>query len=310
MRISVLGVGAIGTVLATCFAQSADHEVHLHVRGERGARLMLEGLRLSGVQTADVPANRFLFSCEELDMDDHFTHGSDIVILTCKAHAVGDLLATADRFRKPDGVVMALCNGLGHHETLARAFGPPHVLAATTTHGAFSQADGSVMWAGEGQFNLAASPLGPEHHRVLPFLALLEEVGLSPVWCDDAAAMVWAKVLLNLAINPIAALAGLQNGELLQPDRLASCMMVYREVAMLAALERISIPDETVFEQQLRQVLLATAENTCSMLQDIKAGRVTEIESLNQAVVDLAEHHGLAVPVNQMLATLIRACHP
>ena len=82
--------------------------------------------------------------------------------------------------------------------------------------------------------------------------------------------MVWEKVLLNVSINPIAALAGLRNGELLEPGLFSSCMTVYREAAKVAQLERIEIPNEVEFEQRLRDVLEATANNECSMLQDIK----------------------------------------
>ena len=309
MRVSILGVGALGTVLAACLATS-EHEIHLHVRGERGARAMLEGLRVSGVKTAAFPSDRFLFSCDELDLDPELLHGSDVVVFACKAQAVHDLLDFARRLLKPGGIALAVSNGLGHHEALARALGPENVLAATTTHGAYREPDGGVVWAGEGRFNLAASSLGPASQRRQAVLTMLDQAGLVPVWHEDALAMVWEKVLLNLAINPIAALAGLENGELLESDRFSSCMMVYREAAAVAGLERIAIPDEPAFEHQLRQVLHATADNTCSMLQDLKAGRVTEIESLNQAVVNLAEHHGLSVPINQLLVTLIRACHP
>ncbi len=87
-------------------------------------------------------------------------------------------------------------------------------------------------------------------------------------------------------------------------------MMVYREAAQVAAMERISLPDEPTFEGRLRHVLEQTADNTCSMLQDLKKGRKTEISALNQAVVALAEGHGLSVPINQTLASLIQACHP
>ena len=117
-------------------------------------------------------------------------------------------------------------------------------------------------------------------------------------------------MLLNLAINPIAALAGLKNGEMLQPALFNACMMVYREAAQVAAMERVALPNEEEFETHLREVLESTKDNTCSMLQDIKAGRATEIESLNQALVVLAEEHGIAVPINQTLVALVRACHP
>ena len=137
----------------------------------------------------------------------------------------------------------------------------------------------------------------------------LRQAGLNPEVHDDASALVWKKVLLNLAINPIAALAGIKNGELLGGSLFDTCMMVYREAAQVATMERFD-SDEAEFEAQLRRVLTLTKDNTCSMLQDIKAGRTTEIGALNQALVQRAEAFGLSVPVNQMLASLVQVCHP
>ena len=82
------------------------------------------------------------------------------------------------------------------------------------------------------------------------------------------------------------------------------------EAAQVAAMERVSVPEESEFEARLRRVLTLTRDNTCSMLQDIKAGRKTEIGALNQALVQRAEAFGLSVPVNQMLASLVLVCHP
>jgi 2-dehydropantoate 2-reductase len=86
--------------------------------------------------------------------------------------------------------------------------------------------------------------------------------------------------------------------------------MVYREAAQVASMERVSIPNEMEFETRLRQVLETTSDNTCSMLQDINAGRRTEIDALNQAVANLGEEHGLRMPLNHLLAVLVQACHP
>ena len=308
MRLTILGVGSLGSVFASCFA-STSHSVHLHVRGERGAQTILEGVKVSGHGVESISAERFLFTCEELDIPSAFHGSSDIVLLACKSYDVPVLAELASLLLKSDGIALAVSNGLGHAETLARALGPNRVVTATTTHGAFSGSDG-VVWAGKGVLNLARTPLGPPDEVFSALVKVLDEAGLSPKIESDPASMVWEKVLLNVSINPIAALAGLQNGELLAPDLFSSCMVVYREAANVAQLERVAIPAEPEFEQRLREVLEATASNECSMLQDIKEGRKTEIDSLNQAVVNKGEEHGLSLPVNQLLATLIRSCRP
>ena len=309
MRISVLGVGSIGTLIASSFANTS-HEIHLHLRGERGAMVMLQGLEITGASKSKFAADRFLLSTEELELPDSFEHASDLVILTCKAHEVGHLANMASHLVKSDGIVLALSNGLGHVETLSRIVGPSRTVAATTTHGAYRTPKGSVTWAGVGCVNLASIPLGPTPDTMLLLSQLFESAGLKPVVYPDAMQMIWEKVLLNITINPLAALGGLKNGELLDSNVFNGCMLIYREAKLVAEMERVQLLDEIEFEHLLRSVLEATANNSCSMLEDIKAGRMTEISSLNREIANRAEQFGLSVPLNQVLASLIEACHP
>lgn len=309
MRISILGVGSIGALMAASLAQTS-HEIHLHVRGERGASLMLQGLEVRGYLNAIIPANRFHFTAEELELPELFEFGSDLVILACKAHEVAHLATLASRLVTEGGLVLALSNGLGHVETLSRCIGPKRTVAATTTHGAYRDESGAVTWVGKGVVSLANIPLGPASEAMGELVRLFELSGLDPVLCPDAMQMIWEKVLLNITINPLAALAGLKNGELLESNVLDGCLMLYREAKQVAEMERVNLLDEAEFEQLLRTVLQATAGNSCSMLEDIKAGRVTEISSLNREIANRAEQHGLSVPLNEVLSSLIEACHP
>lgn len=309
MRISILGIGSIGTLLGASLAQT-NHEIHLHGRGERGARVILEGLEVDGFGLESHAAERFLHSVEELPLPEELVAGSDVVIIASKAYDVVSLAPLAATLLKETGVAFALSNGLGHFQTLAQYVGQHRTLAATTTHGAYKEIEGLVRWAGQGELHLASTPFGPTPASVESLVQLLESVSLSPILMPDADEMIWGKVLLNLSINPLAALAGVKNGALLSAGLFDACMAIYREAAKVARLERISVVDEAGFEHLLRQVLESTRENSCSMLQDIKRGRATEIESLNQAIVRIAEGHGLEVPVNQLMTSLILACHP
>ena len=110
MRVSVLGVGSIGSIIASSLATTTA-EVHLHVRGERGAQQMLEGLGIEGHRTLNFEPHRFLYSCEELPHEPELNQGSDLVILACKSYDVPHLAQQATAFLKPNGVAFALSNG-------------------------------------------------------------------------------------------------------------------------------------------------------------------------------------------------------
>ena len=183
-------------------------------------------------------------------------------------------------------------------------------MAGTTTYAAWRPTPGRVQFAGKGNIILGKIQGGPSAMDVKPLLDLFEQANLAAEWTENGPAAVWMKVLLNIAINPIAAICGVANGALLEPGLFASSLETMLEGARIARQERIHLPNDLELETQLESVLKATAENHCSMLQDVRAGRKTEIEYLNQAVVQHGERIGVRAPMNQMLSAMIAALTP
>jgi 2-dehydropantoate 2-reductase len=117
---------------------------------------------------------------------------------------------------------------------------------------------------------------------------------------------IWAKLVANVAINPISALTGLRNGELLHdPDIVTIVEQVVSET--VAVMQAAGVP--TTVEDHLRhakQVMEGTHDNVSSMLQDIRRGRRTEIDAINGSVVRLGDELGVPVPTNRWLAAFVR----
>ena len=120
-------------------------------------------------------------------------------------------------------------------------------------------------------------------------------------------ALLWGKLLVNIGINPLAAILNINNGRILELEHIRRIMrQAVQEGVAVAAAKGISFdPDEQV--ARVESVCRATQDNLCSMLQDIRAGRKTEIDYMNGAVVREALALSVAVPVNSMLTDLVRA---
>ena len=308
-RVSIFGVGAIGGVLAASLSSEDETAIHLHVRGAWGSHLMLNGIRIEGETSISVPPERFDFTFQEQSYPDAMESASDVAIICSKATDIEALLPLVQRTLKPEGVVCILSNGLGLVE-ISRRFLPVEALVySSITHGAFRDGT-SITWAGRGGIQIE-HPDQVHYGTILEHLIdLFHSTGLNPILKDNGRAIVWDKALLNIAINPIAALTGKKNGELLQPDLFQHCMHLFKEASMIASYESVDVMDEFQFESRFKEVLTLTSENQCSMLQDIQFGRETEIDFLNGKVVDLAEKHGLFVPRNTLITDLIRSIHP
>ena len=310
MKIAVLGAGSIGTLIAGKLANSKLAEVLVHARGEHAAKLALDGIYITGHQELKISPDDYEISIADVMTNDIFDGAADYVLISSKANQVENLFEIAKRMCHLDTKVMVISNGLGHIEKCKDTFGPHRTIAATTTHGAWRPSAGVVHWAGKGQTVLGSLPGGPGETEAKPLLDALLSAGLEPAWSSDGLATIWKKVLLNIAINPLAALAGVENGALLEPDLFSSAFSTMLEGAAVARIERVNIPDDAELEILLRHVLTATSSNICSMLQDIRAGRNTEIAVLNQAITLRGERAGIATPLNQMLTSMVKALHP
>ena len=303
MRIGIVGFGAIGGLMATALAPHA--EVHLFARGPRGVHAVAEGLVLEGLfeqrlQPADVTVHL-------PELDHPAPSGLDVVLLAVKAHQVEAALERALPSLSNEGVVAYLGNGLGVVESLQRHH-LGRVVAVTCTHGAMVGEGASTRWTGHGSLMLGSWPSGPVTPAMMALEALLKRANLNPVCVENARSHVWRKALLNIAINPVCALAGVENGIMLERhDLLESGLELMREAMDVGHALGIEQPSPVEAATDVIDVLTATATNRCSMLEDVRRGRRTEIDALNGAVVDLGEEAGVPTPRNAQITALVRA---
>ena len=150
--------------------------------------------------------------------------------------------------------------------------------------------------------------MGTVSARALEALAkALADGGMTVSVVDDAWASVWRKVATNAAVNPTTALLGYTNAELLADaagsrvaDGLAS------EVARVATATGVAMNEDEA-RRWWREMAQLTGANRSSMLQDVMAGRPTEVDAICGAVHREAERRGVAAPLNQAMMVLVSA---
>jgi 2-dehydropantoate 2-reductase len=124
---------------------------------------------------------------------------------------------------------------------------------------------------------------------------------------DDTQALLWKKLFVNIGINALAAILDISNGRILEMDDVRAIMhAAVREAAAVAAAKGIPVSSDEAIAR-VEQVCRDTRDNICSMLQDMRAGRMTEIDYMHGAVVREGRCLGCSVPVNAMLSDLVRA---
>ena len=295
MRVGVLGAGSIGGLVSAKLVD-AGHDLLLHSRGDHGAVLATKGLRITGEWDYQVDGDDWIVSLDEVGLVPELENWCDVAIITCKSKDTFELSKVANFVC--NGPVLSLQNGLGNLEILENEIGPHRIAGGTTTNAVFRSGFGEINWAGRGELII-----GGRCAEV--FVELLSELGA--IFTDDLNRSIWEKVLLNVAINPLAAICGISNGGLLESELLSQSESTMLEAAVVARTEGVKISDDQELIDKLHSVLVATSNNKCSMLQDVKAGRETEIEMLCGEVVRRGERYGIPTPLNALLLSQINA---
>lgn len=294
MRIAVLGAGSIGSLVAAKLVTSG-YEVLIHARGEHGAMLAVSGLEISGEWNARISPDEWTVSLDGAGIHPSLENSCDQAIITCKSKDTEELSQIATFLTK--GPVLSLQNGLGNLEIL-KEYAFENTAVGVTTNAVKRLQPGSIEWVGKGKLIVGGSK-GDIFAKTLECL--------DATYNADVTSVLWNKLLLNVAINPLAAICGVKNGELRHEPLLSQAESTMMEAASVARLLGINIANDQELLQSLHSVLDSTSENICSMLVDVRSGKETEIDMLCGQVVSRAEQLGIPTPLNSMLLSQIKS---
>ncbi len=220
---------------------------------------------------------------------------------------------------EPEGMALTLQNGLGNREILSGVLGIDRTALGATTIGAALVEPGKVRFAGPGKIFLEnrepASPPGLANGRfvsadgrsVSAAAALFEQAGFPVEWVSQADSLLWGKLVISAAINPLTAILNIPNGELLKRPSACELMgALALETAAVAVASGIELPYADPVEV-VEEVARSTSANYSSMLQDVRRGAPTEIDAICGALVAAAEAVQAPAPLNRALWLLVKA---
>lgn len=296
LDVLVIGPGAMGCLHAAMLAGSELRSALLDHRSERAAHINEHGIALEeDGEERTVPVR---CSADPAELGP-----AGFALVFVKAYDTVAAMEHALPALAEDATVLTLQNGLGNYERISELTSPARVLAGTTTTGATLLGDGHVKVAGRGVMRFG-SPSG-NNRRVRAAEGLLVRGGIEHGTTHAVDDMLWAKAIMNAAINPLTALTGLRNGALVESDELREMLRaVVREATLIARKSGIFVREDIV--PAVETVCEQTGDNRSSMLQDVSAGRRTEIDFINGEIARRAEKYGVDAPMCRLLTALIR----
>jgi 2-dehydropantoate 2-reductase len=301
LKITVVGPGAMGCLLAASLFRAGRPVSLLDYREDRARKLAATGIY--------VESKRDRWHARPRVTADPTALGpQDWIVFLVKAGQTSEAASRIFSMIGPETMGLTLQNGLGHEHILSKALPLDSIALGVTSQGATLFSDGCVRHAGTGPTVLGLVKAGGQSDRLRVLGDILEASEWPCSLVQDIYPHVWKKLLVNVGINAVTALTGLPNGALLEHQEAARLQKRAVEeawrVSKAHGADMELCLDEAV--RMVTNVCATTSRNRSSMLQDRLKKRTTEIDYINGAVVRFGRQLGIDTPINEALSLLVR----
>ncbi|SDX73083.1 ketopantoate reductase [Collimonas sp. OK242] len=313
MKIAVFGAGSIGVYVGASLL-AAGGDVVLIGRARMHGQIASQGLLLS-----DLEGRRQRLEGKHVPYQESAAAlaEADLILVTVKSADSAAAASAIAEYAKPSALIVSLQNGVGNADTLRSLMPGWQVLAAMVPFNVVQTAGSRFHRASGGELMIEACA------ALEPWLALFRRAHLPLQQCEDFTAIQWGKLLLNLN-NAVNALSGLALKSQLSQRAYRRCLALLIAEALdvlraagirPARIARVGpqllpsilrLPD-ALFKRVAATMLKIDPEARSSMWQDLQAGRLTEVDYLNGAIVRLAESLARDAPANRRMTALIHA---
>lgn len=303
MKICVIGPGAIGCLLAGFLIKSGEEVYLLDKDSERAERIATQGIKIEGISgqhqiNINITANLAdVKTCE-------------LVIVAVKSYHTKEAVERAMSLISENTLVLSMQNGLGNLEEIAKVVGEERVIGGVTSMGATLLGDGHIRYAGVGETvigKLKTQNAKLKTQRLKEVAEVFNKAGFETKIVDNIQDLIWSKLIINVGINALTAIAKIKNGLIAKDKYLYEIMkLVVLEAVNVTKLKGISLAYDNPVEK-VTSIAKATSGNISSMLQDVLRKKKTEIDYINGAIVKEAENLNISTPVNKILTLLVKS---
>ena len=291
----IIGAGALGAAYAGLLHEMDENIVAFIAAGERGERLRNEGVIVNG-KPYRIPVFR----------PGEIPGPADLVLVAVKHHHLDQAIGELKRAVGDGTTLISVMNGIDSEERIGSVYGMEKVLYAVNVGIDALREGNRVTYKNQGRllFGEARNPVWTE--RVRRMKEFFDRAGIACEVPEDMIRTLWWKFMINVGINQASAVLG-GSYSLFQTSRQARDLMAsaMQEVIRLAAEAGVQLTDGDVGNWYAVLDSLNPTGKT-SMLQDVEAGRKTEVEMFAGKVIELGRRYGVPTPVNERLFAEIR----
>lgn len=294
-KILIAGAGAVGAALAAQIHSISLGSVHILAEGERRIRYEKQGFSINNIH--------YYFTIA----DAHQNVEYELILIAVKSYNLETTLTALKPFVSKKTIILSLINGVSSEQQIAAVYGScPYAMilgidAVRTNNTILSSTLGHI------HFGESSNPIGAWSDRVYRAEALLRKAGIPCKVPENMLRALWFKYMINMGINQASAILRAPYGEFLYNKCARSLMNdLMQEVVLVANKRGIDLGPT---DMQTWDSVLSTLrpDGITSMLQDVLAGRKTEVDIFAGELVHMAKDLNIAVPTNELCLKMITA---
>jgi 2-dehydropantoate 2-reductase len=294
-HITILGAGALGGFYASKFYEMNKNSVCLVASGKRYERLKEKGIFVNDIH----------YPIKVIKPEDASPR-SGLIIVALKHHHLPEAIGDIQNRVGPETIILSVMNGVESEAQIGSIYGMDKVLYCVALGIDALRKQNQVICTKQGKllFGEADNSVVPE--KVRRVQTLFDRAGLAYEIPVDMIRVLWWKFMINVGINQSSAVLRAPFN-VFQTSRDARAIMesAMREVMTIAEHLKIQLTEKDI-ENWYAILSGINPDGKTSMLQDIEAGRKTEVEMFAGKVVELGEKYGIPTPVNQTLLRIIK----
>lgn len=295
-KIYLIGLGGIGCAYGSKLQDLDPQIIKVIADKERISRYKSKGLIINNKEY------NFNYVLPETIGEE-----ADLIIVSVKYHHLAETIKYMKNFVGPDTIILSLLNGISSEEIIGKEFGMDKMLYGMCVGIDAVREDNKTRFSSTGKVNFGEKINLNYSSRVEWIKEIFERANIPYTIPEDMIKTLWWKFMVNVGINQVSAVLRAPYdifNKVKEARELMEAAM--REVIQLSQKIGINLTEADI--EEFNQVLKTLdPQNKTSMLQDIEAGRKTEVEMLGGQVCEMGEKYGVDTKVNRTLYNIIKS---
>ena len=294
-NVLICGIGAIGSIYANKISKFSPQNL----------KILVDKNRLNNYSK-----NPKIFNGEILNLNyvlpENNDFSADLIIIATKYDGLFDAIENIKNFVKEDTIILSLLNGVTSEDLIAEKYGYKHILHSYFIGHSAMRNGNNIIHDGVGTivFGVKNEKL-TEKNDIIILKKYFEKAGIDYKIPPDIWRSLWLKFMLNVSSNQSSAILRMTFGQMQNNEKFIDFLVnVMKEVQILAQKEGVN-NTETMISEAIETFNKMIPEGKTSMLQDVEAGRKTEVDIFAGHIIELGKKYNIPTPYNLVMKSLL-----